>query len=95
MINSVSAEAVITIRHDVPSVQLDGETVLFHAAKGKYVGLDDIGSDIWQRLRTPMTVRELCTQLAMTYDGPAQQIEQDVRAFLGRLTEAELIDITP
>lgn len=89
------SETVVVGHPDIPSVYLDGEAVLFHAAKRKYVGLDDIGSDIWRRLHAPVPVGELCAGMAADYDATAETIMQDVTVFLEKLASAELIDILP
>lgn len=75
------------------SAEVGDETVLMSVESGSYGGLDDIGSDIWQRLEKPLFVAELCDALASDYDAPRSAIEKDVLFFLGALQQKQMIDI--
>ncbi|MEP6491756.1 MAG: PqqD family peptide modification chaperone [bacterium] len=62
---------------------------------GNYYDLDEIGSDIWERLAEPVRVSDLCQALAAAYDGEPLQIERDVLALLDDLAQQQLIVIQP
>jgi hypothetical protein len=49
---------------------------------GYYYGLDDIGSEIWQRLETPRKFSELVDSLVADYDADRAVIAEDVRMLL-------------
>ena len=57
-----------------------GSTVLL--APEKAVELDQIGVAILSRVNGEDTFAQIITDLAQTYNAPAQQIEQDVQRFL-------------
>ncbi|MBP7336178.1 PqqD family peptide modification chaperone [Niveispirillum sp.] len=81
-------------RCDAPlSTEVDGETMLMSIDNGQYYGLDEIGSEIWRRLASPVGVDVICRGLGEIYDGDPAQIEQDVLALLTRLREERLIEI--
>jgi|AGTN01.1.fsa_nt_gi Coenzyme PQQ synthesis protein D (PqqD). len=75
--------------------QVDGETVMMDARKGVYYGLDAIGSEIWARLKEPVTVERLLAQLAEEFDGAPDEMERDVIDLLSNLAEHGLLEVGP
>lgn len=73
------------------SADVQGEVVILDTVRGAYVGLDSIGSDIWQRLEVPGTAAALIAVLADRYDAPLEQIEQDVADWLADMAKRGLI----
>lgn len=67
------------------AIEVDGDVMLMSESLERYLGLDDIGSDIWRRLERPQTVTELCAGLAQDYDGERETIERDVAGLLTAL----------
>jgi len=88
-------DSVVVARGDIMSGAVDDETVLMSAEAGRYYGLDDIGSDIWRRLQTPVRIDDLCTALAADYAADPKVVEVDVLALLEKLHRDNLIDVTP
>ncbi len=87
--------AEIVRRSGIVFTAVGDETVLMGTATGKYYGLDDIGTDVWKRIGSPIAVKELCAALAAEYDGKAEKIEEDVLTLLARLAEAGMIEVRP
>lgn len=75
------------------SAEVGNETVLMSIESGCYGGLDEIASDIWQRIEKPVSVGSLCITLAAEYDAPHEVIEQDVLAFLDALRQKQMIEV--
>ncbi|GGF06720.1 hypothetical protein GCM10011611_10260 [Aliidongia dinghuensis] len=71
------------------------QTVLMSIDHGKYIGLDAVGTAIWQRLAEPVSVRDLCAQLMSAFTADAAELRRDVLAFLTRLHAYGLVDIDP
>ena len=89
----ITASTRISRRADLLASGLRGETVMLDVQQGRYFGLDDIGSDIWALLESPLSVGELCEQLVATYDVDAEICQRDVLALLEELREAGLLQI--
>jgi hypothetical protein len=51
------------------------------------------GSSIWKLLETPKTVAELVAAMAQEYDAEQEQIEKDVKEFLGEMLSAGLAEV--
>ncbi len=73
------------------TAEVDGEVVMMSIERGRYFGLDDIGSDIWKRLDPPCSFGELIDRLAIDYDADRATIAADVRALLGRMAEQDVV----
>jgi Coenzyme PQQ synthesis protein D (PqqD) len=58
------------------------ETVMMDFESGHYYGLDDIGSDVWQRLEEPRRFAELVDDLAGAYDADRATIAGEVEKLL-------------
>lgn len=70
---------------------VNDEVVILSVAEGSYFGLDEIGSDIWQRLETPTAISALIGGLSAEYDGDPALIDREVRALLTELLQLNLI----
>jgi hypothetical protein len=72
---------------------VSGETVMMSVKSGRYYGLDDIGSAIWQRLEAPRRFGDLVDQLAADYDADRATIVGDVRALLAEMATHDLVKL--
>lgn len=68
-----------------------GETVILHLGNGTYYGLDKIGSLLWEGLKEGQRPCEVCDRILDEYDVERETLEKDLRAFLGDLSEHELV----
>jgi Coenzyme PQQ synthesis protein D (PqqD) len=75
------------------ATELGGRFILMSIEQGAYCGLDDIGSDIWRRLASPLTVEQLCETMAAEYQGDRDQITADVLSLLASLRDERLIHV--
>jgi hypothetical protein len=81
-----SAEAVAT--------EVNDEVVLLNLVRDRCYGLGNTGSDIWRKLREPIQVSELVTQLQTIYEAPPGQIESDVLRTLREFAAEGLIEVS-
>jgi hypothetical protein len=72
---------------------VSGETVMMSVKSGRYFGLDDIGSAIWQRLEAPCRFGDLVDQLAADYDADRATIVDDVRPLLAEMAAHGLVKL--
>ncbi len=77
----------------VLTAEIDGEVVMMGIDQGRYFGLDDIGSDIWRRLETPVTLGDLVDALAAEYDAERTVIARDVVALLDQFLDHGIVRI--
>jgi phage terminase large subunit-like protein len=82
---------VISRSPAVVAAEVDGEIVMMSIEKGRYFGLDDIGSDIWRRIERPCSFAALVTALAADYEADRATIEADVTALLTQMVEQDVV----
>ena len=67
-------------------------TVLLDSRSGRYFGLDEVGSRIWQLAEAGLPPSEIAEKLAEEYDAPADRLEQDVHEFIMELKDSRLLE---
>src|SRR5437764_8396562 len=88
---SIADATVISRSPGVLAAEVDGEIVMMSIEQGRYFGLDDIASDIWRRLETPMTFAALVDSLAADYDADRETIAGDVRVLLEKMAAQDAV----
>ena len=91
--NLISLESVVVQVADLVSSSLDEETVMMSVNSGKYYGLDEIGSRIWELIKQPRSVSDLCDILLEEFEVDRKQCEKDVLDFLNELAEKKLLRV--
>ncbi|CAN5126073.1 PqqD family peptide modification chaperone [soil metagenome] len=67
------------------------ELVMFDTQGGKYYGLNEIATEIWNRLEKPLSIGQLCNSLTKEFDVGTEQCRKEVLEFLPKLLEKGLI----
>jgi len=71
--------------------ELDGNQVMMHIEKGKYFGLTPVGKSIWDLIEQPKSFDEIIDALLSEYDITREKCEQDVRPFLDKTVQYNII----
>jgi hypothetical protein len=76
----------------VTRVQKGGRSVLLDLDRERYLGMDEVGTRVWESLHEGLAFDAIVERLAEEYDAPRERIEADVEQFLGRLLECRLVE---
>jgi hypothetical protein len=87
----IGATTLISRSPSVLTAEVDGEIVMMSIERGRYFGLDDIGSDIWKRIEPPCSFASLIDALAADYEADRATIAADVQTLLGRMVEQDVV----
>jgi Coenzyme PQQ synthesis protein D (PqqD) len=90
----LSLTSLVKLANDLISAPVDGEVVILSVERGTYYGLDEIGTEIWQRLDSPVRVDVLCEDLAAKYAADRRTIERDVLTLLESLLAEGLVTVS-
>jgi hypothetical protein len=90
---SVGLQNSVIRAENLMSAPMDNEIVILNMAKENYVGLDEIGRVIWDLLKEPWRVDELCARLSREFEATAEQIAADVLPFINELTDEGLVRV--
>ena len=64
----ITLQTVLVASPDLMASEVDGELVMMHVEKGSYYGLDPVAARIWESLKEPKSVDEVCTLMMQRYD---------------------------
>jgi hypothetical protein len=87
----IGQNSVVCWSVEAVATEVNDEVVLMNLERDRCYGLGSTGSDIWRRLREPIQVSELLTQLHVAYDSAPGQIESDVMRTLREFAAEGLI----
>ncbi|MGB0525420.1 MAG: lasso peptide biosynthesis PqqD family chaperone [Flammeovirgaceae bacterium] len=73
------------------SSDLGDEVVMMNLENGNYIGLNEVGGDIWKFMESPIKISELINKLIETYDVNPQECEADVMSYLEKMLEKGLV----
>jgi hypothetical protein len=91
----LTADSLLVRNKDVHSTPLDRDLIVLNVARDNYVGLDDIGRQIWDLLAEPREARQLCDEMTRQYRGEAEKIAADLMTFLNDLVVEGLLVVVP
>lgn len=82
------------VQDEEPTAALvDGEVFMLSARAESYFGLGETGSKIWNLIRQPRKVSEICDELVRDYDVEPDACERETLDFLEELLGQRLIRV--
>lgn len=73
---------------------LKGEAVILNLKNGKYYGLNSVGVSIWAAMQNFASFQEILNAVERQYDVDTELCYQEVSAFLNKMVEEGLIEIS-
>lgn len=83
-------DIVVQVKGNLES-NMDGEKVMMSVHSGKYYNLGQIGGVIWDKIESPVSVRQLIAFLTTEYDIDREACGQQVIGFLQSMLQEQLI----
>ncbi|WP_077623681.1 lasso peptide biosynthesis PqqD family chaperone [Sediminibacillus massiliensis] len=72
---------------------MGGEKVMLSISNGKYYNLGEIGGEIWERIKEPVSVHSLVDSLIDQYEVEKNECRNHVTAFLCSLAGEGLVQV--
>ena len=92
-IPKISASAMVVRNEEPVSVEVENTVVMMSLDLGKYFGLNEVGSRIWELLKEPRAMGDLCASLQQDFDVDPDACHEEVSEFLVALAKEGLIEI--
>jgi hypothetical protein len=92
--SALTTATTVVADDDALSTTIDGETVILHPDVGKYYGLNEVGTFVWELLQEPRSVDELCREVVDAYEVDRDRCRPDVEDLLVKLVEKDLVRLT-
>jgi len=86
-------ETKIHIPKDVLFREIAGEAVILNLQTGKYFGLDEVGTRMWQLLAQHNQIAPALNELTEEYDTTKDQLEHDMLELVDKLASQQLLKI--
>ena len=90
---NIELSSAIGKRSNLDVTDLNGEKIMMNLERGEYLALNDVGSRIWEIIDKSVNVNDIINTLINEYNIDFKTCEASVMAFLGSLSNAELIHI--
>lgn len=87
----LAAHSVLGPAESVAAVTQDGRTVLLEQTSGRYFGLSDVGTRIWELIQQRVAPLDIVSRMESEYDIAHDQLVEDTAALLSALASARLI----
>jgi len=90
----IDINSTVKRNEEVFASEVDGEAVMMNIQTGKYYGLDEIGTRIWELMKEEIEVKKIINELRKEFDVSEQQCKKDVLTLLGDLEKNQLIEVS-
>jgi hypothetical protein len=67
------------------AAKVGGDLVMMSAAEGNYIGLNEVGSRIWELIEEPREIDDVCAQLQVEFQVSREICFREVQNFLKEL----------
>lgn len=88
----VTERSTVVVTPGLTAADLGGEAVVLDPNTGRYYGLNELGTRIFELAQKPRSVERIMQALLQEYDVEAGVLKSDLLAFLRDMEERQLIE---
>lgn len=77
------------------TAKVGDELVMMSAENGRYLGLNEVGSRVWELIEAPRELVDLCGVLELEFDVTPEVCRAEVEAFLNELVSNGAATLDP
>ena len=81
----------LTRNPELITADMDGDTVMMNIANGKYFGINEVGSRVWELLESPVSVADLCRHIAAEFEVDDSRCRSDLLKLLAEMLEHDVV----
>jgi hypothetical protein len=89
----ITEKSIVKASEKVLFSEIEKEAVILGIQSGRYFGLNDIATVIWNQIESPKLVKDIISELSLEYSGDKTTIKDDILLFLSELYNQHLIEI--
>lgn len=94
LVPRITADTLLAASSEQVSCDVSGETVILSLKNAVYYGLDPVATRIWELLKDPRTISQVCEVLLTKYDVDAERCTNEVIALSEQLINWGLVEVT-
>lgn len=88
----LSPDLQVVASDAVATADLGGESVLLDPVSGRYFGLNEVGTRIFELLGEPRSVSSIVDVLVQEYEVSEDQLRRDVEQFVSEMMSRGLVE---
>ena len=93
MKTEVSLASRVKINHEVLFQELQGEAVLLNLRSGIYLGLDAVGTRVWNLLQQHELLQDVLNAMLQEYEVSEDQCAKDLLRLVGEMEQQGIAEI--
>lgn len=90
---TIQADSIIVRQSGLQTASVDDDLIILNMKTNNYIALDEIGRQIWEKIETPVSVKDVCLDLSKEFNASLEQINTDVIKFLQEMQTEELVHV--
>lgn len=91
--NMIGVNTMIKRVDKIDATEFNDEKVMMDIEKGKYYALNEVGSSIWDKIESTISVSDIVEKLLEEYDVSKEQCTEEVLNYLNNLEKEKLIEV--
>ena len=91
--NMIGVNTIIKRVDKIDATEFNDEKVMMDIEKGKYYALNEVGSSIWDKIESTISVSDIVEKLLEEYDVSKEQCTEEVLNYLNNLEKEKLIEV--
>ena len=92
LLKKINKENIFKKIETISETDLDDEKIILDTDSGKFISINNTGSEIYEEIDGTKTVNDIILRLSEKYDG-SQEISEDTLSFMNMLFEKRLIEL--
>ena len=88
----LTPDTVVARRCDVLFTEIAGETVLLAPGEGRYFGLNEVGTVVWDRLERPAPLGRVLDEIVARFEVEEDEAWSDLVELVKELEDHGLVD---
>ena len=92
LLKKINKENIFKKIGTISETDLDDEKIILDTDSGKFISLNNTGSEIYEEIDGIKSVNDIILRLSEKYDGN-QEINEDILSFINMLFEKRLIEL--
>lgn len=77
----------------VSATQVDNDVIMLDMEQGKYFGLNEVGSIVWQYIEAPRSFEDIIQHLMNQFNVDEKTCRQETEVLIEKLKKANLVSI--
>jgi hypothetical protein len=91
----VNSQTIVSACPGHFAAKVQGETVILHGKSGRYFGINEVGTEVWEKIQQPVAISDIVDSLLPVYNVDHQTLQADVIQLLQAFVDQQLAQECP